>query len=140
MHLLFGDSHVLYLEPFLGETFHCESYPGWTTERFLQEFEWTLELALQEETYESCTLLVGVNDSSMPIHETMSNLRALKEKASRLVPLVRIAGYPYCTHDVDVQAPALTEDCFEEDGIHVNEHGARIWAETMVGPLRSSPV
>lgn len=141
MHLLFGDSHVLHLAPHFGPDFHCESYPGWSSERALRECDWTLEVVLHEATYESCTLMLGANDTHMPTYETLENLLALKRKAEHWVPRVWILGYP----DME-QAPAFARvfrqdflappafdraQLFGEDLAHLSEPAAQAWAQAL---------
>lgn len=115
----------------------CESYPGWSTERVNLDFEWTLGLALQEEKYESCVLLLGANDSGIPTHVCIQNMNEIVQKVKKFVPRVFVMGYPHMEqpeafarafpHDF-MSAPNFTDDCFESDLTHVSDMGARMWA------------
>lgn len=137
MHLLFGDSHVASLAPHMGPRFHCESQPGWTSERALRESDWTLEVALQEDAYESCTLLLGANDAQqLRTSETVENLRALKRIAERHVGRVWIMGYPGMEHPEeftrafgDAFVPVAIKP--GADGVHADALGAARWARAV---------
>ena len=78
MILVFGDSHVGYLEPHLdARVFVCNSYAGWSSERMVREAEWTLDVALAEDKYDACVLVGGSNDASdEEARESLQRLRA----------------------------------------------------------------
>lgn len=79
MILVFGDSHVGYLEPHLdARVFVCNSYAGWPSERMVREADWTLDVALAEDNYDACVLVGGSNDASD--EEAAESLRALRNR------------------------------------------------------------
>lgn len=116
MHLLFGDSLVGYLAAHMGPDFHCESYPGWTSEQALREYDWTLGLVLTESKYASCVLLLGANDTGQQLStpETIDALKQLRERVKPRVTNVWICGFPG-------EDPAAMDEAFGDAYIEYNE-------------------
>lgn len=127
MWLLLGDSLVLGLKFHLRLHFHCECYPGWSSERLLTNAPWIFD-SLYESKFEGCVLLVGTNDAA-PIADTLKTLKALRHVCLRSgIPKCFVVGWPQL-HDPDLELartfgswyidppPGLT---LAPDGVHLS--------------------
>lgn len=96
---------------------------------------------LQEEEYESCTLLLGANDVSTPLYHTLEQLLALKRKAEQYTPMVFVAAYPDIEQpqvwqrvfgDRFIPLPVFSEDPMGPDTTHVHNTAAQVWAQNLI--------
>lgn len=106
MWLLVGDSHVCTLEPFMGDDFTCEGFPGYNSEQALREFDWLIEPLVRDAARNGatgCILCFGANDvGALTPYETHDNLLQLQQRCQRQLPTCRVLGYPGIRERLDL--------------------------------------
>lgn len=125
------------MKPHMGAEFHCESFPGWSSERVLYESSWTFDVVVKEDSYESCTFLLGANDGYIPTYQTLENLMTLRRRALHHVPVVHILGYPSMENQSAFKRTFKTnfiapfDAVFGDDMTHMTSDSAKQWAANL---------